>query len=226
MFGFLLGIVSAAVSVISSIAATVGPAIATVAKTIVSLAPTLQKVIIFGNVVSDIAKILGVLGPEENAEDIGAKAMQEGTRPREINESAQDYLDYLRNEVELDREKQAKMDEKDRMACIAAGSALVLATTAEKNDVELTPTYIANASKSRLMSADNILKMAYKFKDNNIEINKFNEYFDNNLSGNELLKTHETIKTVVKEINPDMSEKEIRNEITNMESEIKTVSDD
>lgn len=226
MFGFLLGIVSAAVSVISSIAATVGPAIATVAKTIVSLAPTLQKVIIFGNVVSDIAKILGVLGPEENAESIGAKAMQEGTRPREINESAQDYLDYLRNEVELDREKQAKMDEKDRMACIAAGSALVLATTAEKNDVELTPTYIANASKSRLMSADNILKMAHKFKDNNIEINKFNEYFDNNLSGNELLKTHETIKTVVKEINPDMSEKEIRNEITNMESEINTVSDD
>ena len=118
------------------------------------------------------------------------------------------------------------MDEKDRMACIAAGSALVLATTAEKNDVELTPTYIANASKSRLMSADNILKMAHKFKDNNIEINKFNEYFDNNLSGNELLKTHETIKTVFKEINPDMSEKEIRNEITNMESEIKTVSDD
>ena len=52
------------------------------------------------------------------------------------------------------------------------------------------------------------------------------EYFDNNLSGNELLKTHETIKAVVKEINPDMSEKEIRNEITNMESEIKTVSDD
>lgn len=44
--------------------------------------------------------------------------------------------------------------------------------------------------------------------------------------GNELLKTHETIKAVVKEINPDMSEKEIRNEITNMESEIKTVSDD
>ena len=145
-------------------------------------AQTKGATLIFGNVVSDIAKILGVLGPEENAEDIGAKAMQEGTRPREINESAQDYLDYLRNEVELDREKQAKMDEKDRMACIAAGSALVLATTAEKNDVELTPTYIANASKSRLLSADNILKMAHKFKDNNIEINKFNEYFDNNLS--------------------------------------------
>ena len=41
-----------------------------------------------------------------------------------------------------------------------------------------------------------------------------------------MLKTHETIKAVVKEINPDMSETEIRNEITNMESEIKTVSDD
>ena len=215
----MLGLIAGLVGLVSSLATTVGPAIATVAKTIVALAPTLEKIIAVGNVISGIAQILGVLNPGENTEDLGAKAMQDGTRPRMQDESAESYLNYLRNDVVLDKTKQAHMSESDRMACIATGSALVMATAAEKSGLDLTPEYVANVSKAGV-SASAAWTIASKFKENNVEINKFNEYFSNELSGQEVLEVNQTLKESVKEINPDMSDKEIRAEINNMGREI------
>lgn len=221
MFGFIGAIVGAAIGVISSIASTVGPAIVATATAIAKIAPTLEKILTFANVVSGIAQLLGVLDPDENPEDIGAKAMQEGTRPRMANESAEEYLNYLKNDVELDKEKQAQMDEKERLACVATGSALVLSTIAEKNDINMSPEFVSNVSKTSLAAADT-LKVISKFKGNNIELDKFNDYFNNNLSGNELSNVNQTLKESIKEINPDMSEKEIRAEINNMAKDIST----
>ncbi len=219
MLGILAGLVGAAIGAISSIASTVGPAIAAVATTIAKVAPTIEKIITFANVVSGIAQILGVLEPDENPEDLGAKAMQDGTRPRMADESAEEYLNYLKNDVELDKEKQAQMDDKDRLACIATGSALVLSTIAEKENIELSPEFVSNVSKTSLAAGD-ALKIASKFKDNNIEVDKFNDYFNNNLSGEELSDVNQVMKDSVKEIHPDMSEKEIRAEINNMGTDI------
>ncbi len=219
MFGFIGALVGAAIGVISSIASTVGPVIAAAATTIAKLAPTLEKIITFANVVSGIAQLLGVLNVDENPEDIGAKAMQEGTRPRMANETAEEYLNYLKNDVELDKEKQAQMDEKDRLACIATGSAIVMSTIAEKEDINLSPEFVSNVSKTSLAASDT-LKIISKFKENNLELDKFNDYFNNNLSGNELLNVNHTLKESVKEIHPDMSEKEIRSEINNMTNDI------
>lgn len=219
MFGIIAGLVGATIGAISSIASTVGPAIAAVATTIAKVAPTIEKIITFANVVSGIAQILGVLEPDENPEDLGAKAMQDGTRPRMADESAEEYLNYLKNDVELDKEKQAQMDDKDRLACIATGSALVLSTIAEKENIELSPEFVSNVSKTSLAAGD-ALKIASKFKDNNIEVNKFNDYFNNNLSGEELSEVNQVMKDSVKEIHPDMSEKEIRAEINNMGTDI------
>lgn len=219
MLGILAGLVGAAIGAISSIASTVGPAIAAVATTIAKVAPTIEKIITFANVVSGIAQILGVLESDENPEDLGAKAMQDGTRPRMADESAEEYLNYLKNDVELDKEKQAQMDDKDRLACIATGSALVLSTIAEKENIELSPEFVSNVSKTSLAAGD-ALKIASKFKDNNIEVDKFNDYFNNNLSGEELSDVNQVMKDSVKEIHPDMSEKEIRAEINNMGTDI------
>ena len=224
MFGIIAGIVSAAVGVISSIASSIGPAVAAVATTIAKLAPTLEKIITVANVISGIAQLLGVLEPDENPEDIGAKAMQEGTRPRMPDESPEEYLNYLKNDVELDKEKQLQMDEKDRLACIATGSAIVLSAIAEKENLDISPEYVSNIAKAGLAASD-ALKIASKFKENNIEIDKFNDYFNNALPSDEISSVNSTLKESISEIHPDMSEKEIRAEISNMGNEISKQED-
>ena len=219
ILGFLGGIASAAIGIVSGVVSTIGSVAASVARTIISIAPTMEKIVIFRNVITAIAQVLGILNPEEDTEEIGAKVMQEDTRPRMPNESAEDYLNYLRMDVELEREKKDQMDEKDRMACIAMGSALTLETLSEKGTAQLTPEFVMNASKTKL-APEHIIHIASSFEKNQIGVNKFNDYFENKLNGNDLLNVNTVMKESIKEIHPDMTDKEIRNEIYQMKMEI------
>lgn len=223
MFGFIgaaIGaVVSTAVGVVSSIAATVGSAVASVARSLISIAPRMEELDLISKIITAIGRILGILPPEENVDDIGAKTMQEGTRPRMPEETAEEYLDYLRNEVELDKEKLAKMSEAEKMACLATGSAIVMEAAAEKSDVVLTPTYVVNASRAGLEAAA-VLAIAHKFKENNIDIDKFGAFFNNELSGKDVSVVYQSLKDGVGNIHPEMSDKEIRAEINKMEQGI------
>ena len=85
ILGFLGGIASAAIGIVSGVVSTIGSVAASVARTIISIAPTMEKIVIFRNVITAIAQVLGILNPEEDTEEIGAKVMQEDTRPRMPN---------------------------------------------------------------------------------------------------------------------------------------------
>lgn len=217
MFGFLLGLASLAVGAIGSIVTTIGTAVATAAKTFIALAPKLESLVAVANVITGIAQIVGTLSMDESAEDIGAKAMQEGVRHREPEESAEDYLNYIRNDVELDKERQAAMDQKDRMAAAAIGSALVLEATVEKSNVNLTPEYIVDASKAGLSPRDTLSIGRNLEKSSANGVDSFGPFLRQELDAADYLAASAAITEALRADYPDLSEREIKNEVIQME---------
>ena len=115
LFTVLGGLLSAAIS-------TVGPIISTVANVLINkLPPVIEtaKLVIdtISEVVSKVCEILDIAPLDENTEELGAKVMQEGTRPKCDEETTQEYLDYLRNEVTFDKEKFDKMTPEEKLVC-------------------------------------------------------------------------------------------------------------
>ena len=143
--------------------------------------------------------------------------MQEGVRHREPEESAEDYLNYIRNDVELDKERQAAMDQKDRMAAAAIGSALVLEATVEKSNVNLTPEYIVDASKAGLSPRDTLSIGRNLEKSSANGVDSFGPFLRQELDAADYLAASAAITEALRADYPDLSEREIKNEVIQME---------
>ena len=111
----------------------------------------IYKKIIFGNNVMlgphvtivngdhNIRKIgvaLGVIEDDEDIDELGAKAMEADKKPEDF-EYVSDYIQYLKDEVQLDREKSEKADDKTKAARKAVGATIVAKGIEEKKDTNI-----------------------------------------------------------------------------------------
>lgn len=208
------GFVSAAISV-------VGPVIATVADVLVNKLPVAietAKVVIgtISFVVSKVCEILDIAPPDEKADELGAKAMQEGTRPKMEEETTQEYLDYLRNDVKLDQEKYARMSDNEKLACGALGTTMLAKSIEEKTGVELPPEFLTTIAKARLRY-EQVEKFIRAFSENGIDsMGEFTRYISNDMSETDASRVGTIVKESIKELSPEMSEAEIQREIVEM----------
>lgn len=113
-------------------------------------------------IVTDIAKALGII-KDENIEELGVKATQEETRPREDFASEKEYIEYLRKEIELDKKRMEAMPLAEKLACQAIGTAIVSRGIKEETGMELSPEFLLAAEKAKL-SAGEIMACIEKFK--------------------------------------------------------------
>lgn len=206
---------------ISSAISVVGPVISTVADVLLNKLPTaieVAKVVIgtISTVLTKVCELLDITPVDQRADELGAKAMQEGTRAKMEEESTQEYLDYLRNEVELDRERYAKMDETEKINCEALGTSMLAKAIEEKTGVELPPEFLLTIAKARLQY-EQVDKMIRAFADNGIKsMGEFTRYISNDMSESEAGRTGEVVKGVIKEMSPGLSATEIQKEIIEM----------
>lgn len=114
------------------------------------------------NIITDIAKALGII-KDENVEEMGAKATQEEARPRKDFASEKEYIEYLRQEIELDKKRLEVMPLSERLACQAVGTAIVARGIKEDTGMELSPEFLLAAEKAKL-SAGEIMACIEKFK--------------------------------------------------------------
>ena len=222
MFGILTAIAGAVTSAISAVATIIGPIVANVAKTVVTTLPKLLKlenlgqvIQIASNVVSGISKILGLSQENENTEELGAKAMQEDTRPQRPEESTEEYLGYLHS-VPLDKEKYEKMSETEKMAATAIGTGLLMKNIYEKYHVSVTPEFIAAVHKTDI-NYEKAAQLIKAFEKNNISSTKdFADYLGNNLSADKVDGVSSAVKETLKEMNPEATATDINKEVISM----------
>lgn len=216
-----MGIFSAIGGFISSAVHTVGSAISSVASTLVSRLPDVviaAKIVIetVSTVIAKVSEVLGIAPQNENLEELGAKVMQEDTRAKMPEETAQEYLDYLRNDVKLDEEKFSKMSPEEKTVCSALGTSMVAKSIEEKTGVEIPADFLITIAKSKL-KFEQVSKFINAFSENGIgSMGEFTKYITNDLTEDRSIKIGGIVKESLKDINPTFSEEDIQNEIVDM----------
>lgn len=221
MFGIFTGIAAAVTGVVSTVAtfaSTVGGSIVAGATALVAKVPNLILVKdvleTVAKVVVTIGEILGILKPEDdNMEELGAKALQEGTRPKAEDESTIEYLNYLKDEIELDKQKFEKLSESEKLACSAVGSTIVSKAISEKMSIEISPEFLLAVSKTN-MEINEAFKYIATFSNKGFTtMDTFTSYLDNSLKQDKVQAVDSTMVEALKEVHPTLTDAEIREKI-------------
>lgn len=127
-------LVSSAVNVISNAVGSLGGTLASSASSFLSVvAPYLGVV---SQIIGLISNFLGVKKEDESVEEIGAKAMMSDKKPEDFN-SNEEYINHLRNDIKLDKEKFEKAGEVEKIARTVVGATVLVRGIEEKKGFEI-----------------------------------------------------------------------------------------
>lgn len=143
LFTMIAGAVSAVGTFIAKAAPIVGKVVTGFAegaiKVLSKISP--QAVEAAAHIVHSVAEIVGVK-TEEDPETLGAKAIQEENdkKMEDFDNNANEYISYLKNEVELDKEKFEKFSKEEMDGCRTIGMTLETKAIEEKiGGITVTP---------------------------------------------------------------------------------------
>lgn len=170
---------------------------------------------IVGAIVSSIAEMLGLKPEKEAPEELGAKA-QEAEMKLEDFESTEKYIEYLRNEVKLDKEKFENMSTTEKSMCTAVGISLYSKNIEEKTGITLSPEFLIKAGQLD-MNAKEVKAYMDSFKENGFTNMKYmGDFLTGKLDEKTDLKVESAIAQSFKAINPNMSERDIQFKLGDM----------
>lgn len=168
-----------------------------------------------GAIVSGIVEFLGMKEPEEKPEELGMKAEESERKPEEF-ESTEAYIAYLRKEVEIDQMKVKGLSNEERARYAAVGTGLYIKGIEEKYGIEAPGEFWRTVADLN-MKGDEVRKYIGAFKEKGIESMKdMSDYIKGRPleSGTEPREVSGAIMDGLKEIYPEMSEKELAEKFT------------
>ena len=87
-------------------------------------------------IVSVVAEILGLKDEEETPEELGMKAEIAEKKPEDF-ESVDQYIEYLREEVSIDKKELEELSDEDRVKYLAIGTAITIKGIEEKYKMDM-----------------------------------------------------------------------------------------
>lgn len=223
---------SAIVSGISNVCSTIGGAvfsgvsgIAGLAKDLVfpALGLELSEIIIaiqlVSVIISTVAELLGLKG-EETPEELGLKAEQADKKPEDFD-SIQEYIDYLRNEVEVDKSKLDNLSQEEKVTYGAIGSAICVKGIEEKYGMEMSGDFWTTVAKMG-MKGQEVKTYIDHFKLHDIhEMKDMTDYIkgvhlDENKDRHNI---GSAILDALKELNPELSDESLKEKLLDMHVE-------
>ena len=163
-----------------------------------------------------IAKALGIIKPEEDAEELGDKAMRADKKPEDFD-SINEYIEYLRNEIKSSREEFEKLSPEERLARKAVGSALLAKAIEEKKSLEIPVEFWNEAVRVGLNSKE-IDQFLDKFKKAGVSPSDFVKYLKRELESRDESKMDSVLIQAYKELEPTMDEKDIEEKVVRLQS--------
>jgi len=215
-----MGLFSGFCSFVSGAVSAIGNAIGSLGSTLVSSASTFLKVAspylsVVLDVISVVSQLLGILNPEDDIEEMGAKAMEADKKPEDFDSNAE-YIDYLRNDIELDKEKFENATDAEKVARQAVGASIVIKGIEEKKgfDIPMT-TWVAMAKLGLDDKANEIDKILDTFKEGKLE--DFVKYTEGKLDAKREIAVGDSLVNMYKELEPNMSEEDIEKKVMKMD---------
>ena len=213
MFGVIMSAVSSAVSVVSSVVSTVGKAVVIGATKLLEVAGNHLDTIV--NVIETIGKILDVIAQGDKIDELGAKAIQSEKKPEDFDKISE-YIEHLKNEIELDMDKFDNANMEDKFARKAIGATIVSKGIEEKKETSIPMEFWKEVAKQGMNSTE-IDRVIDLFKENK-EDNKFSEYMNGKLDYKDEVKVGGMIIEMYRKLEPNMTIEQIEEKIMKMEA--------
>lgn len=219
-----MSILAAIGGFISAAAAVIGPALSTAATFIATKLPAILQtasviVSAISSIVVNVSKMLSIAPEGELPDELGAKTLQEGTRPIKEGETTQEYLDYLRNEVTLDREKYDKMTAEQKLNCEIIGDTMLAKSIEEKTGIGIPPEFLLVAGQIN-MEYHTVNALINAFSNNGIDsLGDYAKYIANDMSEKDAIKVGGAIREAISVVNPEMTPEDIEAEVIAMKQE-------
>jgi hypothetical protein len=205
--------VSKAVSVVSSAVKAVGKVITETATKFLSISA--EKISMVVNVLETIAKALGIIKEEENAEELGDKAMKADKKPEDFD-SINEYIGYLRQEIRSSRQELEQLSPEQRLARQAIGSSILLKGIEEKRSLEI-PVEFWKETVERGLNAKQIDEFLKQFKQDNIEPKDFVKYLKKEVSTKKEEKIDKSLIAAYKRLEPELDELDIEEKVVDLQ---------
>lgn len=202
-----------------------GPVVTKVASTLLTKLPEIVEVAlnvskVISAVVQTVAEIQGLSPHGEDVEELGYKTMQEGTRAKMEDESMDDYLNYLRNEVSVDKEKFQALSDEDKLKCNVMGTGMLSQSLSEKNGLDISGDFLLDMQKMK-MTGEQLSKYIDAFSEKGIDsLDELTQYLRGELNDKESDKIETIIKSVEKTSNPSLSDGDVLLKMDDMKSAI------
>jgi len=211
MIQFLPSLITTAVSAVTQLATVIGPVISKLAVLVAELAPVVDKVMLIVQAVGDL---LGVLKPGESVSVMGEKATQSNKKPDDFTRYS-DYIDHLRQEVPLDKEKFDNASDVDKLIRAAVGTAVVIKTIEEHKGFEIPlNAWTALATMGfEGKSGKEVGAVIGAFKG---DFTTLSEYAKGELSVKKDIETTSVLESMYKELEPNSSGAEIKEKVTQL----------
>ena len=167
-------------------------------------------------IIQIVAALIGVLTKDDDVEELGAKAMQPESKKPEDFDSNAEYIDYLREEVKLDKEKFDKAGDVEKAARTAVGSTIVAKGISEQKGFDIPlETWVAMAKLNLTDKAQEVDKLLETFKDGKLE--DFAKYVDGKLDIKKEGEIGDDLVDMYKELESNTSIEEIEDKVMKMD---------
>jgi len=213
LWGAVCSFVSSCVSTVYSAVEVVGKALVTGATKLLELAG--DKLDEVTKVIEMIGKLIDVISPDDNVDDLGARALQSDKKPEDFD-SITKYIEHLKNDIELDKEAFEKADKKDQMVRKAIGGTIVAKSIESKLDTIIPTDFWVEVAKQKMQESE-IIATIDTFKENKLD-NNFSDYMNGKLDFKEETKTGDLLVDMYQKLEPNMSIEEIEAKIMKMEA--------
>ena len=204
---------SGAVNIVSKAVTAVGTVLVETAKKFLEIgAEKLNQIV---EVLEVIAKALGIIKPEEDAEELGDKAMKADKKPEDFD-SINAYIDYLRTEIQSAKKDLETLTPEERLARRAVGCTILAKAIEEKKSLEIPVEFWKEAIRVGL-NAKEIDEFLTKFKNVGIAPSDFVKYLKRELASKEESKMDSVLIQAYKELDPSINKKEIEEKVVRLQ---------
>ena len=169
-----------------------------------------------GEAIKAVGVSLNILRPEDNMDELGEKAMLSDKGPDDF-ESMSAYIDHLRNDVSLDKQKFDNLSDADKLARASIGASITLKGINEKLDTVVSPSFMATVASLDL-DAKEIIGTIKSYKENGLNTADYKLYVNNELSIAETRKHGSALVQAYQKLEPQLSLEQIEDKIMGLKA--------
>ena len=204
--------ISSVGSVISSIGGSLGKVAGLAGNLLKVAGPYINTIM---TVVQIVSQFLGILKQDETPEELGDKAMRADKQPEDFD-TTQEYISYLREEVEFDKEEFDKLSDEEKLARSAVGTTISMKAINETKEFDVSlNTWKSIAKlydKGILSKEEGIDGVLDEFKNDQEDLNG---YVNKEIKGAKGVEVAGKLAEAYQKLEPELSTEEIEKKVFN-----------